>query len=180
MSFRIESLNPPDRQELSARDYELNPEDRLSQMPDLVLEKIIYHLVFDTEGWVFFKRVYSRRGYHALGLVNRRMNDFVFKDPHARGVFVKALLDRCRSLSISETDFRINLTLESLKIGFKLYLDDPNNEFSKMVRLGQEIQTLAFDLFKKAKEIYFSPSISFRVTHFIGKDCGKLEDDGGG
>ena len=178
MASGIRNLNPSNRQERFGGAYEFSPEDRLSRMPDLALREIVYHLVFDTKGDGFERPVFLQTGYHALGLVNRRLNDFVFKDPHTRGVFVKALLDRCRSLSPFGTDFRSNLTLESLQIGFRLYLEDPNNEFSKLFRLDQRVCKLVFEIFEKAQSMNPSPSIVLEVTNLKGKDFVKWENSG--
>ena len=90
--------------------------------------------------------------FNSLGRINRKFYHLV---EATRGLFVKTLLDRWGSLGhVMDHKDRFlhgsNLDLESLKTGFKLYLEDPKSKFSKLKALDRQIQELTFTLFEEA------------------------------
>ena len=70
------------------KEYDIHPEDRLSSLPYLVLKNIVYMLSFEAKG----------EGIYQLSLVNRRFNDFIFKDRDIFRLFVRSLLRAQRGL----------------------------------------------------------------------------------
>ena len=117
---------------------------------------------------------------YALGGVNRRLYAIV-KDYFESGEFVKTFLNRYGSLGrisyrkpfilgVSKSN-SLNVDLKELRVGFKKYLDTPNNRFSKLLSLDRKIDRFTSELFERAKELFqgesFFPSIPKKIGNFI-------------
>ena len=114
--------------------------------------------------------------FNALGAVNQNLNRLV-KEDYTRAIFVKALIEMCDALekSTRKEAFSegLNLDLKALEMGFRLYVEDRNNQFSQVALLDREVNAPATLLFDQAKRVFQeggSPSIEYKVESFEKRD----------
>ena len=137
----------------------------LGDMPDPVLLKIVSYIPTFTQKYPLQLEVKEAiRTFYALGKVNRRLHGF-FSENYTRGLFVKALLERTTLVRAKRNEafnHVLNLGLNALEMGFRLYLKCPKNKFFKVRALDQKIDQTVNEFLDKAKtEIKNGPTFSY-------------------
>ena len=139
---------------------ERSPDRGLQDMPDEILLKIISFIFTHSSEEQLNSRSELEKAassLNALAGVNQRLRQ-IAKDRYTIRMVVRNSLEAFGSLGklSSNGNFSnvLSLDLDLLEGGFNLYFKEPNNKFSKIFSLAQEVKKLAFDLVKEANMVF--------------------------
>ena len=159
---------------------ERSPNRGLQDMPDEVLLKIIsFIFTFSHKDCAVHSRNKLEKAassLNALAGVNQRLRQ-IAKDRYTLKVVTGDSLDAFGTLgrlNLSGAFSNVlNLDLEILEGGFRIYLENPNNKLYKIFSLAQKVKELALDLVREANALFKRadsiPSVEFTIIRNFEK-----------